>query len=82
MTTEEFLAAAGSDMRFQTDHTTALDDFLTACDMVKYARHEPTSVEADQAVKAAIAFVDQTTARDEGGAEVPPAVGVSGGHAP
>ncbi len=65
MTTEEFLAAAGGDARFVAEHTTSLNAFLTACDLVKYARHEPTSVEAEQAVKTAIAFVEQTRVRSD-----------------
>jgi len=65
MTTEEFLATAGGDARFEAAHTTSLNAFLTACDLVKYARHEPTSLEADQAVKTAIAFVEQTRMRGD-----------------
>lgn len=65
MTTEEFLATAGGDARFEAEHTASLNAFLTSCDLVKYARHEPTSLEADQAVKTAIAFVEQTRKRSD-----------------
>ncbi len=65
MTTEEFLSASRDDPRFAGSTASALGAFLTACDLVKYARHEPTSREADQAIGAAEDFIEQTRVRDE-----------------
>lgn len=62
MTTEEFLATAAKDGRIGSDHTGELQEFLTACDLVKYAKQIPTATEADQVLGAAKAFVDRTSA--------------------
>jgi len=64
MTTEEFLAAAGQDSRFDASQTASLNEFLTACDLVKYARHDPSADEATGAVRAAEAFVERTRPRE------------------
>lgn len=64
MTTEEFLAAASSDARFPRQHATAMDPFLRACDLVKYAKHEPRRTDAEAALQAAQRFVEETRARD------------------
>lgn len=60
MTTEEFLSAATSDARFPRHHTTALDPFLRACDLVKYAKHQPRLSDADESLRAAQGFVEET----------------------
>lgn len=66
MTTEEFLASAATDRRFSAAHTRSLGVFLEACDLVKYARHEPRREEANEAFKAAQDFVEQTREREAG----------------
>ena len=63
MTTEEFLEAAGRDDRFAAGVADELDGFLTACDMVKYARHEPGQDDADQVLKATQHFIEKTRRR-------------------
>ncbi len=63
MTTEEFLEAAGRDHRFASGVADELDGFLTACDMVKYARHEPGQDEANQMLKATQHFIEKTRQR-------------------
>lgn len=63
MTTEEFLAAAARDLRFGTHNTTELVDFLTACDLVKYAGFEPDPAESGMLLQAAEAFVERTRER-------------------
>lgn len=79
MTTEEFLAASRDDPRFGASHASTLGHFLTACDLVKYARHEPASHEADQALRAAEEFVEQTRLTDEPNVDTPSvAVGIGG----
>ncbi len=64
MTTQEFLAAASRDGRFGRDTTTDLNRFLSACDLVKYARHEPRSEESDAVLRTAGDFVERTRERD------------------
>ena len=63
MTTEEFLTTAATDRRFGETTTEELDRFLTACDLVKYAKHQPTAVEAKSLLETAYAFVEQTRER-------------------
>lgn len=60
MTTEEFLVAAASDGRFGERNTTELNGFLSACDLVKYARQIPGADEADAVLRAAGGFVERT----------------------
>lgn len=59
-TTEEFLVEVrrGDALRF--GHQELLGEFLTACDLVKYARHEPPGAEIDASVEAARRFVRET----------------------
>lgn len=63
MTTEEFLTAAADDGRFGRTITDELNRFLTACDLVKYARHEPGPGESEAVLKAAGDFVERTRER-------------------
>ena len=60
MTTEEFLIATATDTRFGERATTELRRFSSACDLVKYARHEPASAEADALLQTAGDFVERT----------------------
>ena len=60
MTTEEFLSAAAADARFGPSTTSELDGFLSACDLVKYARHEPTDAECDGVLRAARGMIEST----------------------
>ena len=60
MTTEEFLAAAASDGRFGERNTNELNEFLNACDLVKYARQTPGAGQADAVLRAAGGFVERT----------------------
>jgi hypothetical protein len=60
MTTEEFLAATAGDFRFAAGAATELKAFLTACDMVKYARHRPVAGEWNDLLRSAAQFVERT----------------------
>lgn len=60
MTTEEFLAATAGDFRFATGAASGLQEFMTACDLVKYARQTPASGEWNDLLRSAAAFVEQT----------------------
>ncbi len=63
MTTEEFLVAAANDARFGRDTTDELDRFLVACDLVKYACHQPEQGESEAALKVTGEFVERTRER-------------------
>ncbi len=60
MTTEEFLAATAGDFRFAAGSATELQAFLTACDLVKYARHRPEAGEWNDLLRSAAQFVERT----------------------
>jgi len=73
-TTEEFLLEMRQSTALSRTHQAALGDFLEACDLVKYARHEPTTAEIEQVFNTARDFVLETrpTAQPEtAGAGVP-----------
>lgn len=59
-TTAEFLVEAQRSAKLRSEHQGLLSEFLTAADMVKFARHEPSIAEADAAMSAARGFVEQT----------------------
>jgi hypothetical protein len=46
MTTEEFLNHCHTTQELTEDHKKLLRDFLNGCDLVKFAKHEPTKTEA------------------------------------
>ncbi len=60
-TTEEFLREARSSSVLADGHKTLLSGFLRAADMVKFALHEPSASESNDALAAARGFVDETT---------------------
>ncbi len=60
MTTEEFLAATAGDFRFAAGPATELQGFMTACDLVKYARHRPAAGEWNDLLRTAAQFVERT----------------------
>jgi hypothetical protein len=59
-TTEEFLAALLDTGGLITAHRGLLSTFLHHCDLVKFARHQPTSDDMRQALESAMVFVEQT----------------------
>jgi len=63
MTTEEFLSAARDHPRLSGPHTEELQQFLLACDLVKYARYQPGPWESDAVLRAACDFVERTRVR-------------------
>ncbi len=46
MTTEEFLLFVRLSAQLKPDHKQSLKEFLNGCDLVKFAKHEPTPNEA------------------------------------
>lgn len=59
-TTEEFLREAADSGRLSTDQQDRLRAFLQACDLVKFARAEPSPNEMREALDAAERFVRET----------------------
>lgn len=59
-TTEEFLVEVQRSDALRFGHKDLLGEFLTACDLVKFARHEPRGTEIDGAIETARTFIEQT----------------------
>lgn len=71
MTTEEFFRWMSTDRRFDPKDREELVEFMNACDVVKYARHEPTSEEARLALDRAVDYIERTRERLVGPAAAP-----------
>jgi hypothetical protein len=69
-TTEEFLADINRDAPFSAEHQTLLGEFLSHCDLVKFAEHRPAAVEIDKTIDACRAFIEATKAGPAGEVEV------------
>ena len=67
MTTEEFLEAAARESNLKDEHKTLLSNFLTNCDLVKFARYGPDEAEMKSAYESAKQFVDETASFFAGG---------------
>ncbi len=63
MTTEEFLVSLSKDRRFGEKDRNELNEFMNACDIVKYARHQPTTAEANAMLDAATDYIERTRER-------------------
>jgi len=59
-TTEEFLTDLQRSIVLDHSHKLVLEDFLTRCDLVKFARVEPARVELEDLHQAALRLVDET----------------------
>jgi len=63
-TTEEFLTAVSGirlhEKSILDNNRTLLADFLTHCDLVKFARHEPTTDECEKTVSICREFIEHT----------------------
>ncbi len=66
MTTEEFLDSLRGSPKLKTEHKQLLRDFLSQCDMVKFAKYGPTPLEALDSFSSAERLVDQTRPEEEG----------------
>ena len=60
MTTEEFLNTIGRNKVFPYEHKSFLRDFLSHCDLVKFARYESNRIEAQKGYDAAKNLIDET----------------------
>ncbi|MBN1871679.1 MAG: hypothetical protein JW800_03805 [Candidatus Omnitrophica bacterium] len=65
MTTEEFLFTLKQSEILTGAHKNILKDFLTFCDIVKFARYGPTKGEVDSSYDIAKKFVDETRQSEE-----------------
>jgi hypothetical protein len=59
-TTEEFLDELRNSSRLNEDHKALLENFLIKCDLVKFAREEPTEPELRELLDAALRLIDET----------------------
>ena len=59
-TTEEFLAELREGSQLKEDHKALLENFLTKCDLVKFARIEPSEPELRDLLDAATRLIDET----------------------
>lgn len=60
MTTEEFLFKVKEDSSLSVEHKGLLRDFLTNCDLVKFAKYQPAETEAGLSLASARKLIDQT----------------------
>ena len=60
MTTEEFLNSVKNNKALSYEHKSLLRDFLSHCDLVKFARYEPDEKEADLSFESAKKLIEQT----------------------
>ena len=58
-TTEEFLAAAGRDRRFDAETVDRLKAFLEAADLVKFAAYRPPAGTTDTATSTAREYIEE-----------------------
>ncbi|MBE7444772.1 MAG: hypothetical protein HS132_05820 [Planctomycetia bacterium] len=62
-TTEEFLAEMARANKLENIHKLLIQDFLERCDMVKYAKYEPSKLELQETYDAAKRLIDETRER-------------------
>lgn len=63
-TTEEFLYELQSTNLLTSEQKASLADFLSQCDLVKFAKYEPTEVELRKLHEAAVRMVNETEPRE------------------
>ena len=64
MTTEEFLQAAAQAQSISYEQRQLLQEFLVQCDLVKFARYQPSAGEGEDALAAARRFVLETVPQE------------------
>ncbi|MBU0606732.1 MAG: hypothetical protein KKI08_02550, partial [Armatimonadetes bacterium] len=62
-TTEEFFISVRAELILGPEEKRSLGRFLTACDMVKYARHQPDQEEWSEVLASARSFIERTAER-------------------
>lgn len=66
MTTEEFLYSVRASKELDSEQKSLLREFLSHCDMVKFARYGPETAEIEKSHESARRFIDQTKQINEG----------------
>ena len=66
-TTEEFLTALGANATLAPGHKSLLKNFLQHCDLVKFAKHEPTTEDIQKTFDSCNGFIGETKATEEEG---------------
>lgn len=64
MTTDEFLSKVRDDRKLSPAHKNLLRDFLSNCDLVKFAKHLPRADDIESSFSAAKKLIDQTKEED------------------
>jgi len=64
MPTEEFLIKVKEDSNLSPEHKGLLRDFLTNCDLIKFAKYQPAETEAALSLASARKLIDQTKQAD------------------
>jgi len=64
-TTEEFLADLGRSVALTDPQKASLQEFLTACDMVKFAKYEPQRQELEFLYDSALRLIEETEPKPE-----------------
>ena len=65
MTTEEFMAKLKKSPEMQREHKQLLKDFLSHCDLVKFAKYGPTLLEMIDSYSLAERLLDETLEKEE-----------------
>ncbi|MFH1305729.1 MAG: hypothetical protein ABIH74_04955, partial [Candidatus Omnitrophota bacterium] len=65
MTTEEFMAKLKKSPEMQREHKRLLKDFLSHCDLVKFAKYGPTLLEMIDSYSSAERLLDETLEEEE-----------------
>lgn len=65
LTTEEFMGTVKKAPELERDEKDLLKDFLSSCDMVKFAKYGPTPIEVLDSFSLAERLVDQTRVEEE-----------------
>lgn len=60
MTTEEFLYSLRESGELKSDHKSLLEQFLSHCDMVKFAKYGPARKEIDESFQSGKRLIDET----------------------
>jgi hypothetical protein len=60
LTTERFLEAVSGSPDLGAEHQSLLRDFLSQCDLVKFAHHVPSREAIDETIRKARRFIDET----------------------
>ena len=81
-TTEEFLHELQATSLLTTAQKQSLGEFLTRCDLVKFARYEPGEPELRDLHRSAMRLVEETEPRPEPEPSPPPRQGTQTGVAP